>query len=397
MIPSSVSSYAFLYNGYKPKFYYWEFIIIYRKILVLFIFVFLSFLNISLQCILTVLFLTLAIIINELNAPYVDRTMNNLEKSSLLVASFSLYTGVIILHFDQSNKIAVYTLIKYLIVGVIAFLNIYFFMMWLRGVIVFMVQNIDFKNKIFFICCLCKNEAKLEKMKYKHLINKKFDKIEKAFNDFLKDLHKGYDKLFEKMKGNLSDAYYMNTLNKINFSKDAHQFLESEYKDIIHHHKVRIFNVMVELEEHDKPKRRDGDLNLKKDDLEKSEQHEKWVNFLQNFAKEVEENNKLSQEPDEKSIDPDRNESDVSIGSKEEQDLSFNRKVSIVSSPNKSPSIKKNQRSSFLDDFYEIPNEKNNMIPQNRQSIEMEEIKMNNLSNNDNGNNVDNNLEKKTK
>ena len=34
--------YGFMYNGYRPNSYYWEFIIMYRKIIVIFIQVFLA-------------------------------------------------------------------------------------------------------------------------------------------------------------------------------------------------------------------------------------------------------------------------------------------------------------------------------------------------------------------
>ena len=53
--------YGFLYIGYSPKSYYWEFVIMYRKILIAFISVFLSSVSISIQGLLAFLILAISL------------------------------------------------------------------------------------------------------------------------------------------------------------------------------------------------------------------------------------------------------------------------------------------------------------------------------------------------
>jgi hypothetical protein len=251
-----------------------------------------------------------------------------------------------------------------------------------------MISNVDFENQFFFIFCLCKNQQRLEKLRYNHSIDAKFAKIEKAFDEFLKDLQNGYDNLLKKMKDDLDDAYIMNTMNHINLSKEANEFLEHEYKDIIAQHRLRIFNVMVELEEEDKPKRRGANPN--EDIAEGSDKHAKWTNFLQNFQHELEAGKDLKVDGNVNSEEKSVKEEEKSLSSHAKGDISFSRENSGASpeSVNSRIGLKKNtiycSNQEELDKIdtkqKEISIQNESITPGTRDIVELENIKVKSLT-----------------
>ena len=63
---STLSIYGFLYNGYKFRTYYWELIILYRKISIVFVLVFLGIISFEVQA-LVALFIMMASLIFHMN------------------------------------------------------------------------------------------------------------------------------------------------------------------------------------------------------------------------------------------------------------------------------------------------------------------------------------------
>ena len=62
--------YGFLYNGYKPHAYYWEIIIMYRKIALIFIAVFLSSISTIVQAMIVIFFLLGCLGLNTILQPF---------------------------------------------------------------------------------------------------------------------------------------------------------------------------------------------------------------------------------------------------------------------------------------------------------------------------------------
>lgn len=76
--------FGFLYNGYKKDNFYWEIIIMYRKILCLFIAVALRNTGIIVQAFILLIMLVVFYQLNGVNRPFGTRSLNEVEDASLL-------------------------------------------------------------------------------------------------------------------------------------------------------------------------------------------------------------------------------------------------------------------------------------------------------------------------
>lgn len=106
-------SYGFLYLGYsKPK-YYWELVILYRKLAMIFISVFMSTFSVYVQavCVLGVGFISYLAQVN--NHPFIEEDLNNIETKSLISATFTLYCGLFYLSgdLDENSSYVLFILI----------------------------------------------------------------------------------------------------------------------------------------------------------------------------------------------------------------------------------------------------------------------------------------------
>jgi len=97
-------SYGFLYLGYKKRKYFWELIILYRKLAMIFISVFMSTFTVYVQaiCVLGVGFISYLAQIN--NRPFIEDDLNNIETKSLISATFTLYCGLFYLSGDLDGN-----------------------------------------------------------------------------------------------------------------------------------------------------------------------------------------------------------------------------------------------------------------------------------------------------
>mmetsp|Transcript_25292 Transcript_25292/g.39100 ORF Transcript_25292/g.39100 Transcript_25292/m.39100 type:complete len:118 (+) Transcript_25292:4295-4648(+) len=76
--------FGFLYNGYKRENYYWEIIIMYRKIICLFIAVFLNEIGIIVQALVLLILLVVFMQLNNAMRPFGNRALNDVEDFSLI-------------------------------------------------------------------------------------------------------------------------------------------------------------------------------------------------------------------------------------------------------------------------------------------------------------------------
>jgi len=112
-----VNRYHFLFKGYEPEFYYWEIVIIIRKVLMVCVAVFFSY-DIHIQSLLATLLVVTALCVHSLACPYVTDAMDGLELLSLF-GSFCTYFFGQFLFTDSVNK-AGKTAVSFIIV----FINI---------------------------------------------------------------------------------------------------------------------------------------------------------------------------------------------------------------------------------------------------------------------------------
>ena len=86
--------YGFLYNGYRKQYYYWEVIIMYRKIIIIFIAVFVSNFGYITQALLIFILVIVFLIINMKLKPFGQVALNDLETLSLTATMITVYCGL---------------------------------------------------------------------------------------------------------------------------------------------------------------------------------------------------------------------------------------------------------------------------------------------------------------
>jgi hypothetical protein len=83
--------FGFLFNGFKRRDYYWEIVIMYRKILMIFISVFLNRIGLIVQALVILIVLIVFIQVNNLRRPFADRALNEIENISLMTSTITIY------------------------------------------------------------------------------------------------------------------------------------------------------------------------------------------------------------------------------------------------------------------------------------------------------------------
>jgi hypothetical protein len=132
--------FGFMYNGYKKSHFYWEFIIMYRKIVIITISVFMGNMSTTVQALIVVVILLVSLYIQYAEQPYCHQELNHMEYEALFTASLTLYCGLFYLTsgVDESVKIILFILI---IIG-----NFYFISFW---VIYMLKAVVDLTANIF--------------------------------------------------------------------------------------------------------------------------------------------------------------------------------------------------------------------------------------------------------
>ncbi|OMJ88702.1 hypothetical protein SteCoe_9326 [Stentor coeruleus] len=132
--------FGFMYNGYKKSHFYWEFIIMYRKIIVITISVFMGNMSTTVQALIVVVIMLVSLYLQYEQNPYSHDELNHMEYEALFTASLTLYCGLFYLTsaVHESVKIILFILI---VIG-----NFYFISFW----VIYMFKAIvDLTAKIF--------------------------------------------------------------------------------------------------------------------------------------------------------------------------------------------------------------------------------------------------------
>jgi predicted outer membrane repeat protein len=94
--------FSFLYKGYHAQWYFWEFVILYRKVAVVCASVFLSTVSITVQALSVLAVLLIALFFQLQVQPFLSPQFNTLELKSILVSAVTIYSGL----FYQTEKIS---------------------------------------------------------------------------------------------------------------------------------------------------------------------------------------------------------------------------------------------------------------------------------------------------
>ncbi|CAG9309876.1 unnamed protein product [Blepharisma stoltei] len=129
--------FGFFFNGYKKSCYYWEFIILYRKILVICCSVFLANISVSVQALTVTIILAASLHLHYTNSPYSGPALNELELRSIFVSATTIYCGLYFLT-DSLDEIS-----RFIFFLIIVFSNIYFLYYWLFKLIDTGLRNLQ--------------------------------------------------------------------------------------------------------------------------------------------------------------------------------------------------------------------------------------------------------------
>ena len=114
---------GFLYLGYVSEKYYWEFMILYRKIAIAFISVFLVSVSIEVQALTAFLVFMFAFYFQTTKQPFINKSLNKLEISSIMVAGVTIYCGLYYLsgHIGEVTKLVMFVIILIVNVGFVGY------------------------------------------------------------------------------------------------------------------------------------------------------------------------------------------------------------------------------------------------------------------------------------
>ncbi|CAG9312598.1 unnamed protein product [Blepharisma stoltei] len=118
-------TYGFLFNGFKTEHFYWEFIILYSKIILICFSVFLTKISLKLQALIVAIIYSIYLRLQYSNNPYTEHKLNQMKLRSKLVCVVTIYSGLYYLMGSLSSGASIFF---YVIIIIIA--NLYFLIYW---------------------------------------------------------------------------------------------------------------------------------------------------------------------------------------------------------------------------------------------------------------------------
>ena len=130
--------FGFLFNGYKRNTYYWEIVIMYRKILCIFIATFLRPYGVIVQALVLLIMLGIFLQANNSNRPFKARQLNDIENMSVATQIITIYCGIFFIsakprdeNFNENADFELTEGGQILLVLVIAACNTFFILLWI--------------------------------------------------------------------------------------------------------------------------------------------------------------------------------------------------------------------------------------------------------------------------
>jgi hypothetical protein len=136
-------------KGYSPRHFYWEFIIIYRKLLIISIATFLSRIAKLTQALLALAVLVFSLTLQNQYKPYSHPSLNTMEHRSILVSVATIFFGLYYLDNSLGEGWQDFFF------AVILAVNVYFLQFWLRKLLgaffVIAVNRFGWLNQHFVV------------------------------------------------------------------------------------------------------------------------------------------------------------------------------------------------------------------------------------------------------
>lgn len=133
--------YSFLFKGYRTEMYYWEFVILYRKVILVCTAVFLTTVSTLVQALSVLAVLLVCLFLQIVVKPFRTPAFNKLEIKSIMVSLITIYVG---LYFEVGYMRNFHSGLEFKVVLFVLILltNAYFLFTWCRRVIPIVVTTI---------------------------------------------------------------------------------------------------------------------------------------------------------------------------------------------------------------------------------------------------------------
>ena len=111
--------YGFLYKGFKSNQFYWEFVIMLKKMLIISSSVFLKNLSITVQALVAFMIILVGYIAHSKIEPYTVHQLNVMELRSIVVSAITIYSGLFFLTGDLTNEIKMVLFVTMVITNIL--------------------------------------------------------------------------------------------------------------------------------------------------------------------------------------------------------------------------------------------------------------------------------------
>jgi hypothetical protein len=165
--------FGFFFNGYKRNNYFWEIVIMYRKILCIFIAIFVKGKGIILQAMAMLVVILFFIQANSERRPFLNRALNDIENLSLITQLITIFCGIFFIsakdpnsqNFDKNTDFSLDPVSQYIFFFLILGCNIGFFLLWLIKLQDVIKDNLMHKyskwgRKVYTAVCLWGNKER---------------------------------------------------------------------------------------------------------------------------------------------------------------------------------------------------------------------------------------------
>ena len=195
--------FGFIYKGYKLHNYYWEIVIMYRKIMCIFVATFLRPYGVIVQALVLLIMLMMFLSANNSARPFNRRQLNDIENMSVATQIITIYCGIFFIsaqerdeNFEQNVDFELTDSGKILLVLVIALCNTLFLVLWVMKFLEISRDMIRKANKNVYVCLfLCGRGDKLKYEEVRRAAVAKRETIIRSIEDsvlFLKKMKKIY-------------------------------------------------------------------------------------------------------------------------------------------------------------------------------------------------------------
>lgn len=130
--------FGFFYLGYRPELYFWDFLVIYKKILTIFITLLPDEMIFS-KCYILLVLNAEAAYLQKVKIPFKDRGLSNIEFKSNIAALFTILFGLFYI-FGVSEKVSI------LIFCCLIFVNSHFLIVWFKFYLFVSLKDISKNN-----------------------------------------------------------------------------------------------------------------------------------------------------------------------------------------------------------------------------------------------------------